>query len=230
MALLVMVGASACVPQAPSVQGRAVNQLYGIFAVIASIIFVVTAALIALSMLRYRAKPSDDALPAQFEGNVKLELIWFAIPTVIVVVLFILTLQKLDVVTERAPDPESIIEVDAYQWGWSFTYRGEGVNISGGPHNDPELVVPIDRAVAFEISAEDVQHSFYLPRLLIKRDAIPGRTNRVDVEIDEPGRYIGKCAEFCGLLHAEMNFVVRAVPPLEYRAWLIERKQDDGNA
>ncbi len=230
MALLVMVGAPACVPQAPSVQGRAVNQLYGIFAVIASVIFVVTAALIAFSMLRYRAKPSDDALPPQFEGNVKLELIWFAIPTAVVVILFILTLQKLDIVAERAAAPQSVIEVEAYQWGWSFTYRGEGVNISGGPQDDPEIVVPTDQAVVFDISAEDVQHSFYLPRLLIKRDAIPGRTNRVDVEIDEPGRYLGKCAEFCGLLHEQMNFVVRAVPPPEYRAWLNQREQDDGNA
>jgi cytochrome c oxidase subunit II len=219
---LVSVG---CVRRAGTAQGQRIFDLYGFFAILAAIIFVVTAGLIGWSILRYRAKRSDDELPPQFHTNVRLELLWFAIPTLIVIVLFVSSVLTLNEVDEKSPDPAVTLEVEAFQWGWRFTYKGADVSISGTSSEIPEIFLPVDQTIAFLLTSDDVQHAFYVPRFLMKRDVIPGRENRFDVVIDEPGDYDGKCAEFCGLLHSEMNFTIHAVPDSEFQEWL--RNQGD---
>lgn len=209
-----------CLPQAGTAQGRTISDLYGFFAVLAAIIFVLTAGLIAWSILRYRARPGDDRLPAQFHTNIRLELIWFAIPTIIVIALFVTSILTLNEVDERAPDPSVSVHVEAFQWGWRFTLEEAGVTVSGTADDPPELLLPVDRTIAFLLTSDDVVHNFYVPQFLMKRDVIPGRENRVDVVIEEPGHYGGECAEFCGLLHAEMNFTIRAVSDSEYQEWV----------
>lgn len=213
----------ACVPNAATAQGRSISDLYGFFAVLAAIIFVTTAGLIAWNIIRYRARPDDDKLPAQFNSSVRLELLWFAIPTVIVIVLFVNSVATLNVVDDRQEDPAVTVEVEAFQWGWRFTFPEADVVVTGTSSEPPEIYLPVDESIAFLLTSDDVQHAFYVPRFLTKRDVIPGRTNRFDVVIEEPGQYGGKCAEFCGLLHAEMNFTINAVSQSEFEAWLEDR-------
>ena len=220
---IVALVSAGCVPQAGTSQGQQVFDLYGFFAVLAAIIFVVTAGLIAWSILRYRAKRGDDELPSQFHSNVRLELVWFGIPTIIVIVLFVRSVITLGEVDERSADPAVTVEVQAFQWGWRFTYEGTEVSIAGTSSEDPEILLPVDQTIAFLLTSDDVQHAFYVPRFLMKRDVIPGRENRFDVVIEEPGDYGGKCAEFCGLLHSEMNFTIHAVPEPEFVEWLEDR-------
>lgn len=220
---ILTLAAGGCLPQAGTEQGQRVSSLYGFFAVLAAIIFVLTAGLIAWSIIRYRAKADDRELPNQFHSNVRLELLWFAIPTVIVIVLFVTSVITLNEVDDRSEDPDVTVAVEAFQWGWRFTYEEDGVVVAGTSQEPPEIYLPVDQTIAFLLTSDDVQHAFYIPQFLMKRDVIPGRENRFDIVIEEPGDYGGECAEFCGLLHAEMNFTIHAVPETEFDQWLTEQ-------
>ena len=210
---------AACAPESVTEQGKDVNRLYDFFSVAAVVIFTITAGLIAWSIARYRGRAGDD-LPEQWHSNVPLEILWFAIPSVIVAVLFLYSTSSLNVVDEQAEDPELTVSVEGFQWGWRFSYEGEDVVVIGTAQDQPEILLPVDETISFEVTSADVVHSFYVPRFLFKRDGIPGRTNRFDVKIEEPGTYDGKCAEFCGLLHSDMNFTITAVERDEFELWL----------
>ena len=216
---------TACAPESVTEQGRSVNRLYDFFTVAAAVIFTITAGLIAWSIARYRGRGEED-LPEQWHSNVPLEILWFAVPSVIVAVLFVVSMNSLDVLDEKVEAPEVTVAVEGFQWGWRFSYEGEDVVISGTAQDPdpPEIVLPVDETISFEVTGADVIHGFYVPKFLFKRDAIPGRTNRFDVTIEEPGVYDGKCAEFCGLLHSDMNFTISAVERAEFDRWLDEQR------
>jgi cytochrome c oxidase subunit 2 len=126
----------------------------------------------------------------------------------------------LGAVDARTPSTALNIEVQGSQWQWTFTYPN-GVRVSGLPQQEPpEVVLPVGRPIHFELSSPDVIHSFYVPQFLIKRDTVPGIANHVDLTIDREGVYTGQCAEFCGLLHGDMRFSIRAVSTAEFDAWL----------
>jgi cytochrome c oxidase subunit 2 len=221
----------ACAPEAVAEQGDATGSLYRFFMIVAAVIFVVVAGLIGWSIVRYRDREGSEE-PPQVHTNLGLEITWFAIPTVIVVVLFFLSIDRLDTVNEAAPDPSVTVSVEGFQWGWLFTYDS-GVTIQSLPDEPAEIVLPVGEPVAFMLESTDVIHSFYIPRLLMKRDVIPGRTNRIDVVLDEAGTYDGKCAEFCGLLHDRMDFSLSAVPGDEFEEWVDDQLEGsegaDGN-
>lgn len=217
---------AACAPQPTATQGGAIDSLYRFFFVAAAAVFVIVSGLIAYSIVRFRKRPGDDGLPRQTAHDVRLEVTWFALPTVLVLVLFALTFKTLGTVTER-PAGALTIRTEAFQWGWRFDYGG-GAVIVGLPSDPAEVVVPVGRPVAFELVSSDVVHAFYVPRFLNKIDVIPGRTNRLDVTVTRPGEYEGYCAEFCGLLHDRMTFTVRALPPEEFDDWLEELRATGG--
>jgi len=221
--LAAMAVAAACAPESVTEQGKDVNRLYDFFTVAAAVIFTITAGLIAWTIARYRGRGQED-LPEQWHSNVPLEIFWFAVPSVIVVVLFLVSMSSLNVVEEKAETPQVSVTVEGFQWGWRFSYEAEDVVVSGTAQNPPEIVVPVNESVSFEVTSADVIHAFYIPKFMFKRDAIPGRTNRFDVTIEEPGTYEGKCAEFCGLLHEDMNFTVTAVERAEFDRWLDEQR------
>jgi cytochrome c oxidase subunit 2 len=222
---LAVVVLPACVGEPVTEQGRAAAGLYDLFTVIAAIIFTIVAALIGWSIVRYRARGDDDTevLPKQFHANVKLEILWFAIPQAIVIGLFIASVMVLGDVDDRVEEPEVVVQVEAFQWGWRFTYGGDtGRVVESLPNDQAEIVLPIDTPIAFELTSRDVVHSFYVPEFFIKRDVVPGRENRLDVTIDEAGTYTARCAEFCGLLHDRMDLSIRAVSIDDYGRWLTE--------
>ncbi|MGH2749882.1 MAG: cytochrome c oxidase subunit II [Actinomycetota bacterium] len=220
------VAVAGCAPQPVNSQGEEIKGLYDLFTIVAAVIFVLVAGLIAWSILSYRARPGDNELPEQFHSNVKLELLWFAIPTLIVIGLFVSSTLVLNRINDEAEDPVAIVNVEGFQWGWRFQYEGEDVSIISRPDEPAAISLPVGEPVTFVITSNDVQHSFYITEFLLKRDAVPGRENRLPITIDEEGTYNGRCAEFCGLLHYEMPFIINAVPPEEYRAWLDEQTGD----
>jgi len=209
-----------CVPQPATSEGVQVKGLYDVFLIAAAAVFLIVAGLIGWSVLRYRAGDDDEELPPQVKANVRLELIWWALPTILVIVLFFLTAQVLSRVDARNADPSVEVTVTGYQWQWRFAYAGTDVVIEGLPDQPPELWLPTGEPVALTLVSPDVIHSFWVPDFLVKRDVVPGRTNRIDLTIDEAGTYSGQCAEFCGLLHDRMLFSIRAVSPAEFEAWL----------
>jgi cytochrome c oxidase subunit II len=215
--LVLALAASGCLlpPDPVTEAGQDVFNLYLVVLALAAIVFIGVEGFILYAIFRYRRQPGDDVLPEQHHGNNTIEIIWTIIPSVIVLILFVASVITLDAVEGRTEDPEVVtIEVDGFQWQWTFSYP-EGGTTTGTIGSPPTLVVPVNEPVRLILNALDVNHAFYVPQFLIKRDLIPvgenGEPNELEFTITEEGTYAGQCAEFCGTAHADMTFVVDAV-------------------
>lgn len=199
------------------------KQLYDIVFYIAVAIFLIVEALIVFTVFRYRRKPGDDTLPAQTHGNNVVEVIWTAIPTVIVGFLFLLSWQTLNKVDAKVPTDVHIRAVAA-RFQWSFDYldaQGATLFTQAVPiGDDGGMFVPVGEPVLVSLRSVDVNHAFYVPKFLFKRDAIPGIENTFSFTVDEAGTYRGQCAELCGPSHGQMVFDVHAIPKADFDAWL----------
>jgi cytochrome c oxidase subunit 2 len=224
--LLVVVLAGCLLPPEPRTEaGRSVFNLYLLLLGLAAVVFVGVEGFILYAIFRYRRKPGDDVLPEQHHGNNLIEVIWTVIPTVIVLVLFTFSMLSLAEVEARVEGDEGVsIQVEGFQWSWRFIYPDEGVSITGTAAAPPEMVVPVGEPVVLTLTALDVNHAFYVPDFLIKRDLIDFGEHREDNElrftVTEAGTYAGQCAEFCGTAHADMTFTVTALERADYDAYL----------
>jgi cytochrome c oxidase subunit 2 len=228
--LLLIALLSGCLlpPEPRTDAGRDVFNLYIAILALAAIVFIGVEGFIVYAIIRYRRKPGDETLPPQHHGNSVIELIWTGIPTVIVLILFILSVITLGTVQARSENPV-VIEVEGFQWQWRFHYE-DGVTVEPGtPDKPPQLWVPVGEPVRLTLTSGDVIHSFYVPQFLIKEDLIPvgeeGTSNDLEFTVSEPGTYSGQCAEFCGSAHADMTFEVHAVSRAEFDAWLADGGQ-----
>ena len=174
--------------------------------------------LVAWSILRYRRR--NDDLPSQTPYNIPLEIAYTVAPLVIVAVLFGFTMFVQEDVTGAETDPDLEVEVIGFQWSWEFRYPDLGVDVESTGEGDPVLVLPVGATVRFDLVAEDVNHSFWVPEFLEKRDLIPRVDNEIFVDVTRAGEWTGRCAEFCGLKHWAMRFGVRAVPQDEFDRWV----------
>jgi cytochrome c oxidase subunit II len=208
-----------CLPAPATEQAKAVTTLYWVAMGIAAVIAIVVFGLATWAIVRHRAKPGAP-LPDQTRGSLRVEVIWTAIPVLIVLGLFGGTLAVLSVVDAHSPSPAVEVRVEAFRWGWTFGYPAAGVAVTGVSPDGPEAVLPIGEPVRVVVTSHDVIHSFFVPVFLFKRDAIPGRETSFEFTIDDPGTYGGQCAEFCGIYHSRMPFTIRAVSPAEFEAWL----------
>jgi cytochrome c oxidase subunit II len=215
-----VLAAAGCTPQSVTEQGQAIYNLYNLFMYIAAVVFVVVSGLVIWSVIRYRRR--DDELPTQTHGNNRLELTWTVIPTVIVLFLFVVTIQAQDKVLDTSGDADIDLTVTAFQWSFRFTYEGTGAEVLGTPESVPEMVVPVGQRIRVKLLSADVVHTFYVPQTLFKRQAIPGTENVFDLTFDKEGLYHGQCTQFCGLQHTDMVFRVRVVTQGEYQSWLAE--------
>ncbi len=221
-------GATLFPPSAATTEARDVSGLYNIVFGIAVAIFVVVEALIVWSIIRYRRRPGDDTLPPQTHGNNLVEIIWTLIPTAIVLFLFVISWQTLNTVDAVSAKPDIRIHAVAGQFQWKFEYldaNGKKVATQSIPTADKGggMAVPVGRKVQVTLDSPDVNHAFYVPHFLFKRDAIPGQTNRFEFTVDpsEAGQtFGGQCAELCGTGHHLMLFSVLALSPSDYDAWL----------
>jgi len=216
-----------CVPQAATVEGREIQQLYTAVTILAVLVGVFVAALITISVVRYRRRGGVDTLPDQHRGNTRLEIVWTAIPAGIVAVLFAATLVVLSHVDSTSANPGVRMDVTAFRWGWTFDYTDEDVSVTGlgGPGEPgPTIVVPIGEPIQMTLYSNDVIHSLAIPQFLFKRDVNPGWVNTIQFTVEQAGDYGGKCAEFCGIYHSAMPFTLRAVEQAEYDAWLADQR------
>src|SRR4051794_7763353 len=228
-----------------------INTLYVFTLVVALIVFVGVEGVLLYSVFKFKAR--KGAVPAQIRGNTRLEIGWTVGAAVILVVLATLTFIKLDDIrnppsssanglqladTSRRlpPNGKSLnICVNGQQYIWRYTYSDNcdsGKNL-GAPFSYEEMVVPVDTTVTLDIKAQDVAHSWWIPQLGGKFDAIPGYTNHTWFKIPgkfgaKPGgtTFRGQCAELCGRNHANMIAYVRAVSPQEFERWLADRRRD----
>jgi cytochrome c oxidase subunit 2 len=208
-----------CYPASPSSTGREIKSIYDIFFVGGAIVTVFVWLLFAWVVIRYRKR--DATLPRQIGGHLPLEVVWTVVPAAIVISLFLLTWQRMEVIVADSTGPGGVdVHVWAFRWQWRFDYPDEGVSVIGTTQQDPVLVVPVGTPIHVTLDSRDVDHSFYVPQFLFKKDAIPGITNHFDFTVHDPGEYYGQCAEYCGTYHYSMRFSVRAVSAADYQAWL----------
>jgi cytochrome c oxidase subunit II len=212
-------------------EGRDVSSLYTVFLVAAAVVAAIVLGLTTFAVLRYRRRRDDTELPEQIEGNLRLELIWTGLPILTVIGLFLITfgvLNRVDAVSAGAATADGTgpvdVRVTAFRWGWRFEYPTAGVRVEGIGDPGPEVVVPLNQPIRVTLTSVDVVHAFFVPQFLFKRDAIPGRDNHFEFQVDTPGTYRGQCAEFCGVYHSRMYFSVRAVAQPEYAAWLATQR------
>ena len=186
-------------------------------------ILILVCAVLVIAMLRFRRR-SPDELPKQVHGNTTLELAWTIAPALLLLVLGVPTVTAIyDLGRDPSPDAFQV-NVTGIQWAWQFEYpeilddNGKAVTTLG------ELHIPAGREISLSITAVDVIHSFWVPKLAGKLDAIPGRDNVMWLKADEPGSFSGQCAEFCGLGHAGMKFTVLAQNQEDFQAWANEQR------
>jgi cytochrome c oxidase subunit II len=171
--------------------------------------------ILAYVVLTGRRRPEEEA--SQTKGNLKIEIVWTAIPAVIVTVLFILTV----VYTERItmPDPGTQFTAIGRQWWWDFDFKDLGFK------SPNEVYVAQERPVSIDILSADVIHSFWVPQMGGKIDMIPGHVNHIHFIPLTAGTYLGECAEFCGVQHGRMRFQFVVVSPEEYSAWVANQQK-----
>lgn len=179
---------------------------------LATIVFFLVEGALVWAIFRFRGKPGD-AEPEQTHGNALLEIVWTAIPALILVFIAVPTIQVIFKTSETPTDNPLVIEVIGHQWWWEFKYPEYNLVTAGDMH------VPTGRTVDLRMTTMDVVHSFWTPQLAGKRDVFPGRDNQLWFRTETPGTYAGQCAEFCGTQHARMAFNVVAQAPADFDAW-----------
>lgn len=202
-----------------------INFVYGFIFWTSVVIFFGVAGAILYFALRYRRK-SDDEEPDQIHGNNRLEMVWTIIPFVILMSLFGITAANMGFI-RNAPANSMKVCVESQQFSWTFYYEdgcGTPRTASGGrvtfaptdtsvmTSHGGNLYIPVGKPVALELVSDDVNHSFYVPRLAGQINAIPGQPNHMWLQADAPGEYKGQCLELCGSGHAIMELDVIAVP------------------
>lgn len=213
-------GARYGVPSSAATQGDDFLALWRVFVPIAGLVVLLIWGLVLWIVLRSRAWKRRDGEPDQEQYHVRLEVLYTVVPLLLVGVLFGLTVVRTDAITATVDDPDETIEVFGFQWSWRFTYLDDGLAVTGLDNEAPTLRLPVDRTTRLHLVADDVIHSFWLPEFLTKRDLVPGVENEIDITPTRTGRFMGRCAEFCGLNHTEMRFWVEVLPAEEYDAWI----------
>lgn len=195
------------------------QRVFDIYVPIAVGVFVLFTILILFFAIRGRFRPPDQASP-RHENN-PLELSYAALLACVVAFLLYVTFSaehQIDTVSLTA-HPQLTVDVVGSKWEWTFDYPAYGISHHSGTVGHQPLVVPIDEPIRFNITSRDVIHAFWIPEIDFKRDAIPGEREVVVLDFDQAGAFLGHCAQFCGLDHADMWFPVDAVSPARFAAW-----------
>ena len=212
-----------CAQQGVSTQGQDIHDLYVRIVLLAAPVAIGVWAYLLWCVFRYRKR--DDRPAPQDAGSGRALVVFFAIPTVIIALLFPFGEQTLGYVQHRDKHPGVTINVDAFQWEWTFNYVDEGLVESGKTLVKPAVMeVPVNQTIHIHLQSRDVMHEFFVPALLFMRNALPGHPNDFDFTPTKLGTYPGQCAEYCGLWHSRMTFVLKVVGPADYAAWVQHEK------
>jgi cytochrome c oxidase subunit 2 len=203
-------------PASPNAEG--INQSYKWISIFTLLIFIVVEGTLVWFIFRYRRRSRvRDAEGPQLHGATRLELIWTAIPVLILAAIAGFIFYKLpgiqDVPAAKAEGGPLTITVDAHQFYWQFTYPNGAISID-------EMHAPVGRTVRVDIRSADVNHSWWIPALGGKFDAIPGHPTHTWFRALRVGTFRGRCGEFCGVFHAKMRAVVIAQPKEQYDSWI----------
>ena len=215
-------------PEGPSAES--IQKLVIPVTAIAGIVFVLVIGAIVFITWKFRErKDSDpDEFPSQIHGKTTLEIGWTILPALILAGIAVGTVMT--IINLNREEPNSIkVQVAGQQWWWEYKYDLNSDGNFDGPEDittATELVIPAGKPVQVTTTSNDVIHSFWIPGLNGKKDAVPGLYNPLKLQADEPGVFRGQCTEFCGLSHANMRMLVRAVSSSDYDAWVRNQLKD----
>ncbi len=197
--------------------GQSTYHLWQWFSVGAIVIGGFTLLLMAYVMIRYRRR--SDSIPKQTQYHLPLEITYTIIPILIVIGLFVSTVVVENKVTANPPTNVKI-DVNAFQWGWKFTYPGYNAVVVGQTTQAPTMEMPVNTNVHISLTSSDVIHGFYVPKFNFSRYALPGVDNIFTFDAINTGTFFGQCSQLCGLYHSLMWFHVKVVTMSQYKAWL----------
>jgi len=194
---------------------------------IAAVVFVLVMGGCLYVALRFRARSEDDynEFPHQVHGNFKLEIGWTILPALILLGVAVPTVATIFKLNEKPAANALHVEVIGQQWWWEYRYdlNNDGKFDEIVTAND--LVMPVGREVTLTVTSRDVIHSFWVPELNGKRDAVPNRLQPWKLQADKPGEYIGQCTEYCGLSHAEMRIKAIAMSEADFGTWVTNQQK-----
>jgi cytochrome c oxidase subunit II len=210
-------------PKGPA--ATTIDNLFKPVAIVAILVGIFIIAATVYVALRFRRRPGNEN-PKQVHGNTRLEIGWTIVPALILAIIAVPSVAAIFKLAEN-PGPKALqVTVVGKQWWWEFHYSDAKVVTAD------ELVIPANRPVYVHLSACsdtipgcNVIHSFWVPELAGKKDVVPGNDNTLTIEADKPGTYLGQCAEYCGLSHANMRFRVIAKTAADFDTWLQEQQQ-----
>jgi cytochrome c oxidase subunit 2 len=194
-----------------SAQAESISRLFVVVLCVCAAILAIVVFLVLVGVFHYRGR-AGSAEPKQVLGSRNLEIAWTVIPLLIVGWLMILTARGMalsDPHSDREPD----IVITGHQWWYEVSYPRTGLTTAN------EIHIPAGQKWLLRLESADVIHDFWVPELAPKMDMVPGHPNLLYLEADHPGTYLGSCAEYCGLQHAHMHFLVVAQTPDEFKAW-----------
>jgi cytochrome c oxidase subunit 2 len=207
--------------------------------IIITVITIFVCLLLLTVILRYNRR--SNPVPAKFTHNTPLEIGWTLVPVLILVVIGAFSLPLLFRQQEMPADPDVVIKAVGNQWYWSYEYPENGISFDSIMLSKEELadygysedeyllatdtavVVPVGQTVLMQMTANDVIHSWTIPAFAVKQDAVPGRIAQAWFSVEQEGIYFGQCSELCGINHAYMPIVVKAVSPEVYARWVAEQ-------
>lgn len=216
-----------------------VHEFHHLLLIIITTIVVVVLAILGYCILRFNSKRNPH--PSKTAHNTLLEVVWTAVPIMILVVIAIPSL-KLLYFSAKAADPEMTLKVTGHQWYWSYNYPDNGgfgfdsipiaddeIDASKGQVRllsvDNPVVLPVGTTIQVLVGSDDVIHDWAVPSLGLKKDATPGRVNETWVRIDREGTYYGMCSELCGVNHYFMPIEIHAVSKEDFAKWVEQAKQ-----
>ncbi|MFC3286920.1 MULTISPECIES: cytochrome c oxidase subunit II [Paracoccus] len=207
--------------------------------IIITVVTLIVCGLLAYAILRFNRRANP--VPARFTHNTPLEVAWTLVPVLILVTIGAFSLPALFRSQEMPADPDVVIKATGNQWYWSYEYPENGISFDSimlakeeladyGYSEDEFLlatdtavVVPVGQTVLLQVTGNDVIHSWSVPAFAVKQDAVPGRIAQAWFNVEQEGVYFGHCYELCGINHAYMPIVVKAVSPEVYAEWVAEQ-------
>ncbi len=214
-------------------KGPAAEKIDNLFIPILILAIVIGIAVLTATVVfavKFRHRPGQPDNPKQIHGSTPLEIGWTIVPALILAVVAVPTVATIFDLAKEPSGPDVLkVDVVGKQWWWEFELPRQAM-VDRKVITSTELHIPVDTEVLLSQKSDNVIHSFWVPELAGKKDVMPGRTNRNTIEASQPGTYLGACAEYCGLAHADMRFRVIAHSMADWRDWLADQQRGPAQA
>ena len=209
-------------PEDVSTYGHEIDSLFYLIYYITTVAFILVTVLMIVFLLKYRERPGRRAVYSH--GNTTLEIIWTVIPAAILIVLSFMSVNTWAKIKRNPPATDFELKVTAKQFNWDVSYPGPDGKLGTDDDIkfDNDVHVPVNKIVRVHLASNDVIHSFFIPNLRFKQDAVPGRTILAWFEATKPGKYELPCAELCGFGHSGMKGWLHVHSVEDYKKWADE--------